>query len=452
MDYEFGKKLYELRERSGLTQKKAAAKLGVTDKAVSKWETGTAKPGVEMIRKISALYNISVEKLLEILEEKKHPKIVKIVLTGGPCSGKTTAMSWIENAMTERGYKVIFVPEAATELINAGLNKQSFESVVDFQKNIMSLQIEKEKIYEEAAKRLNTEKVLIVCDRGTMDSKAYLSSIDFNILLDDLKLDEVELRDRYSGVFHLETSAKLGDEYYTLENNKARSETVEEARRLDDKIIESWVGHPHLRVIKNNKDFNEKMKDLIKEITSMLGEPAPYEIERKFLIDMPNLKRLEENPYCKKVEIIQTYLKSSNGHEIRVRQRGEKGSYIYYITEKVPVTNMKRIEKERLITEKEYLELLMRADTHSHQIRKNRYFLMQDGICYEIDIYPFWKDRAIMEVELTNEKDEIKMPSFIKLIREVTDEDEYKNRNLAKMENPGELEIEKEKTKVLMKH
>lgn len=70
MDYEFGKKLYELKERSGLTQKKAAAKLGVTDKAVSKWETGTAKPGVETIRKISALYNISVEKLLEILEEK----------------------------------------------------------------------------------------------------------------------------------------------------------------------------------------------------------------------------------------------------------------------------------------------------------------------------------------------------------------------------------------------
>lgn len=58
--------------------------------------------------------------------------------------------------MTERGYKVIFVPKAATELINAGLNKQSFESVVDFQKNIMSLQIEKEKIYEEAAKILHS--------------------------------------------------------------------------------------------------------------------------------------------------------------------------------------------------------------------------------------------------------------------------------------------------------
>lgn len=54
--------------------------------------------------------------------------------------------------MTERGYKVIFVPEAATGLINAGLNKQSFESVVDFQKNIMSLQIEKKKYMKKQQK------------------------------------------------------------------------------------------------------------------------------------------------------------------------------------------------------------------------------------------------------------------------------------------------------------
>ena len=48
-------------------------------------------------------------------------EIRKIVLTGGPCAGKTTAMSWVQNAFTEKGYKVLFVPETATELISGGV-------------------------------------------------------------------------------------------------------------------------------------------------------------------------------------------------------------------------------------------------------------------------------------------------------------------------------------------
>ena len=56
------------------------------------------------------------------------------------------------------------------------------------------------------------------------------------------------------------------------------------------------------------------------------------EIERKFLIEYPNIAELESNPNCKRVEIIQTYLNSENGDEIRVRQRGENGNYIYFKT------------------------------------------------------------------------------------------------------------------------
>ena len=47
--------------------------------------------------------------------------IVRIVITGGPCAGKTTAMSWIQNAFTKLGYRVLFIPETATELISGGV-------------------------------------------------------------------------------------------------------------------------------------------------------------------------------------------------------------------------------------------------------------------------------------------------------------------------------------------
>lgn len=106
-------------------------------------------------------------------------KITKIVLTGGPCAGKSTAMSWIQNAFTERGYKVLFVPETATELISGGVAPWTCGSNLDYQFCQMRLQIEKEKVFLSAAETMSEEKILIVCDRGMMDNRAYMTEIDF---------------------------------------------------------------------------------------------------------------------------------------------------------------------------------------------------------------------------------------------------------------------------------
>ena len=176
------------------------------------------------------------------------------------------------------------------------------------------------------------EKVLIVCDRGALDNKAYMDSMGFNAVLAYMGTNEVELRDNYDAVFHLVTAAKGAEEFYTTANNSARTETVEEAAELDDKLISAWTGHPHFRVIDNTSDFEGKMRHLISEISAFLGEPEPYEIERKYLIEYPDIKWLESNPNCQKVEIIQTYLKSNENDEVRVRQRGFNGHYIYFKT------------------------------------------------------------------------------------------------------------------------
>ena len=101
----------------------------------------------------------------------------------------------------------------------------------------------------------------------------------------ELGLNEVELRDGYDAVFHLVTAAKGAEKFYTTANNTARTETVDEAAALDDKLIAAWTGHPHLRIIDNSLGFEEKMKHLIGEIANFLGEPEPYEVERKILID-----------------------------------------------------------------------------------------------------------------------------------------------------------------------
>ena len=78
----------------------------------------------------------------------------------------------------------------------------------------------------------------------------------------------------------------------TFAANAARRETPEQATALDDKLIAAWTGHPHLRVIDNSTNFEDKLKRLLREILPFLGEPEPLEIERKYLIEYPDMKWL----------------------------------------------------------------------------------------------------------------------------------------------------------------
>ena len=432
-DYPFGNFILERRRMAGLSQTQLAEKIGVTNKAVSKWENGAAKPTTAAMRKLAALFEIPIDMLLQLQEAKSKVQITKIVITGGPCAGKTTAMSWVQNAFTQLGYTVLFVPETATELITGGVAPWTCGTNEDYQKCQMRLQAEKEAVFEQAAATMPVEKVLIVCDRGALDNKAYMSELEFSCVLSALGATEVELRDGYDAVFHLVTAAKGAEAFYTTANNNARTETPEEAAALGDKLIAAWTGHPHFRIIDNTTDFEDKMKRLIAEISMFLGEPEPYEIERKFLIEYPDIQWLESLPNCRRVEIIQTYLNAPEGDEIRVRQRGGNGSYIYFQTTKRRVSDLKRVEIERRLSKDEYLSLLMDADTTMRQIRKTRYCLTYENQYFEIDVYPFWQDKAIAEIELTDENAEIVFPKQIKVIREVTEDESYKNAALAKI-------------------
>ena len=104
--------------------------------------------------------------------------ITKIVITGGPCAGKSTAMSWIRNAFRQRGYNVLFVPETATELITGGVAPWTCGSNMDYQKCQVELQLTKERLFRQAAETMPDEKILIVCDRGMTDNRAYMTKED----------------------------------------------------------------------------------------------------------------------------------------------------------------------------------------------------------------------------------------------------------------------------------
>ena len=359
-------------------------------------------------------------------------KIYKIALTGGPCGGKTTGLSYIEREFAKMGYKVVIIPESATEIILSGLNKNAYTTNYNFEKNILSLQQAKEELYLNACKNLPYEKVLLVCDRGTMDCKSFMTNEEFNAYLKEFNTSEIALRDNYDAVFHLLTAAKGAEQFYTLENNLARSETIEQARDNDTKTIEAWTGHPHFRIVDNSTNFEGKMKRLIREICAVLGEPEPHEIERKFLIEMPDINYLNSLPNCKSLNIVQTYLKSSQNEESRIRQRGKDGNFIYTLTTKKTISPVERVEYERRLTEREYINYLTQADTGIRQIHKTRYCLVDNNKYFEIDIYPFSTHKAICEIELLDKNEEFILPTFLKIVKEVTADKRFSNYSFAK--------------------
>lgn len=360
--------------------------------------------------------------------------INKIVITGGPCGGKTTALSRIREYFEQIGYKVMFVSETATDLISNGITPDIC-GVFGFQSTLYKIQYQKEQNIENAAKYTsNNDKVLIVCDRGLMDNKAYVNQNAFNQINwhnYGKQIPEIDILSDYDAVFHLVSAAKGAEKYYTLSNNTARSESIEEAAALDDKLISAWTGHNHFRVIDNSTDFEGKMKRLITEIASFLGEPEPIETERKFVIEKPNIAILEANPFCRKVDIAQTYLRSNNNEEVRVRKRGIDGSYTYYKTTKRKIDELQRYEVEERISEYEYNSLLKNADKSKTTIFKTRYCLVHDSQYFEIDIYPLFAN-SILEIEVADKDTEVRIPDFVKVIKEVTGEEEYSNSYLAK--------------------
>ncbi len=105
---------------------------------------------------------------------------------------------------------------------------------------------------------------------------------------------------------------------------------------------------------------------------------------------------------------------------------------MFYETAKRGVSSLKRVEVERRLSQEEYLRRLMNADPLRRPIRKTRYCLTYENQYFEIDIYPFWQDKAIMEIELLDEMKTVRIPKFLKVIQEVTDDADYKNAALAR--------------------
>lgn len=198
--------------------------------------------------------------------------ITKIVLTGGPCAGKTTTNERIEEFYTKLGYAVFTLPEAATLFINAGADFLTKDRNLYFEihKSMMRFLLQMEESFQQIAEA-SGKPALIINDRGAMDISAYMDPRDWKRLLKEVGLTEKGLLSRYKAVFHLCTSAKGAPNSYTLSNNSARMETIEEAVNVDDNLIRVWKNHPNLHVVESTEFIKDKIDKVLFGIAEELG-------------------------------------------------------------------------------------------------------------------------------------------------------------------------------------
>ncbi|HVU79922.1 MAG TPA: ATP-binding protein, partial [Candidatus Paceibacterota bacterium] len=196
--------------------------------------------------------------------------IPKLVVTGGPCAGKTTLLSLARTWCEERGYNPLIVPEAATAYINGGVHPRS----ATFQELVMRFVLTLEETFDTAAKGL--QKPVIILDRGLFDQKAYTGQGEFERLCAMLGIiPEERLQNGYDGVLFLDSAAKGAEAFYSSESNPARYEPPEEAVALNERTRAAWMGVPHLITIENRagQSFEGKMIHAVRALARLLGEP-----------------------------------------------------------------------------------------------------------------------------------------------------------------------------------
>lgn len=361
-------------------------------------------------------------------------RIIKIVLTGGPAAGKTTLTSQIlKEFKQEDGWRVITIPETATDLIS-GFGIKPFGncmSMLQFQDFVIADQLHKEKLALAAARIVPENNILIVYDRALMDDKAYISDEEFvKVLAKFDRRTEASVLANYDMVLHLVTCAKGAEFAYNL-GNEARTESLEYAREMDDRTLRAWSAHPNLKIIDNSVNFADKIKRAIQEIYRAVGEPEPMPEKHKYLIAMPDMQKLTATYGAATLDMMQTYLLELNPSvERRVRQQRNGEDYLYFYTEKHLMPDGTKWDTEKPISQKDYVTYLMEGDPALHAVHKVKYRFTYACQRFEIDVYPFSDDKAIMFRYAGS--DSVKLPPEITVLRDVTGNPDFKNRQLAK--------------------
>ena len=199
-------------------------------------------------------------------------QVKKVVLTGGPCSGKTTVQQVLRETFPKQ---LIHVPEAATLLLQHGFEVPTSESSdsehvqARLQGAVLKLQYTLEDIYTQF--NASGSSRIVVFDRGILDGAAYTPG-GLPEFSRRFGVDLQAVIERYDVVVHLESVATASSESYGRANNAQRFESLEEAQQLEYATRKAWSDHPRRHFVKGTEGVDGKVAETCRIIRELLAD------------------------------------------------------------------------------------------------------------------------------------------------------------------------------------
>jgi hypothetical protein len=202
-------------------------------------------------------------------ESSMRPFVV--VLTGGPCAGKTSATAFLRDRLSKRGFQVLTVPENATHFLT---NSDGFQpewagtdSQVRMQRIFLDYQMSQEDAFKAFGELHPTKPSVLLLDCCTLNSKVYLTDEQWSKVLTlpgKPVLTEQQLFARYDLVIHMVSCAFEGQyDWGPGSSNPGRYHSPEEAKDHDKRSLNVFAHHPQVRVVPHFEEFDSKMQQVL---------------------------------------------------------------------------------------------------------------------------------------------------------------------------------------------
>eukprot|EP00727_Mastigamoeba_balamuthi_P003392 m51a1_g1305 hypothetical protein (383) ;mRNA; r:205705-206963 len=347
----------------------------------------------------------------------EEPSFTRIVLTGGPCGGKTTALAEVSERLRTLGHQVFVQPEISTLLSNSGAGFPASSGVEyrsKWESERLRLQLDLEDCFERIA-RASGRPTVLLCDRGAGDAAAYCAAEAWPAISAaaipgcSLSAAPALMVNRYDFVIHLVSAAIGAEQYYQQSGNSARRETLDEAITVDRNVLNAWSTHPRLIVVDNSTNFAGKIKRVISAICGHLGVLTPMAARKAFFVRRAQFQPPATLPMEDSV-MTYTFLHGSNMSEnscLRKKVCGSRKQLTYSRKEASGAVT------ERSISSREYATLLAEGtDPKAQPFSRARKTFIHESHLFELDDLQ-GEEFMILQVEVSEPKEHVQLPEWL---------------------------------------